>query len=707
MRDPSTVFRSELELASDFPTPTIDEWQSLAEASLKGKALAKLSTPTPEGIVVKPLYTDEDAPDAAGYPGLPPFIRGSSSLGGWETCPRITDLEPAVAANQMREAVAQGARSCWLLFHRSCRVGLDVDDPRALNSGGDGILVLKVDDIEVLLEAGAPLPLHVDGGGATFALTALLLAAARRRQVPFDALRGSIWCDPLGALARDGELCLGLDRSVALLPELLRWTGSHALELQPVVVSTLPYHMAGATAVDELAFAIATGVEYLRALVDAGLDIETVLAQPGRFVIAMGRDLFMGVAKLRALRNMWSRVAQVCTASPDTPQPVIHAVTSPRSLTARDPWVNLLRGTVESFAAVVGGAGVITTETFDAAVGPSDPLSRRLALNTQTILREESHFDHVVDPAGGSWYVERLTAELARTAWSAFQEIETTGGMTRALAGNRVAARLADSLAAKRRAVASRRAPVTGVSTFPHLGEPALERERPNPQAAFARAARRLANLRGGPRPIVELDRIRGLAEASRHDGSLMEATIDAAAAGATIGELTAALAHGAQTSRIAPPVSEREGELFEALRDASDAWRAEHGWRPQVFLANVGPVSEHRPRAAFARSFFEAGGIEALDRGGFATAADAAAACAQCNVDMVVICSSDARYPEVVPQLAQALRKQGLGPVLVAGRPGDHEQAWRDAGVDHFIFTGCDAHGVLRSLLTATGVIR
>jgi len=707
---PQPEFRGELDVRT--PAPSLDEWRAAATASLKGRPLEKLVTRTHEGIDVAPLYTSDDLPPPSGYPGLPPFIRGRSPLGasgrGWEVCQRFAALDPAAAAAHMAEAVRRNVGAVWVGFDGSVRLGLDPDHGRAADVAGDGVLAATADDLDRLFDPihVGRTPVHLDAAGAAPAVAALFVAAGRRHRIDLGVLQGSFGCDPLGALAADGELALGLDRSLALVPGLVRWAASRAPGVRALTMSSLPYHLAGATAVQELALTLATGVEYLRALDAAGVELPAACRQL-RIVTGVGRDLFMEVAKLRALRHCWARVVEAAGGDADCQRIPIHAVTSPRTLSVRDPWVNMLRGTVESFAAVVGGADALTVLPFDAAVGEPGGLGRRIAANTHTILREESHLDHVVDPAGGSYYLERLTAELAAAGWKLFQTLESSGGMRAAFrSDDGLGNLLATALERRRAAVATRRDPVTGVSSWPNLAEKPAAATPTDPAPALQAAAADIARRRDAADLSPLLDELAAAAGDDPGDAAWFERAVDAAAAGATLGQLVEALGRGARRNRIVPLPAEREAEPFERLRDASDRWLERRGARPRVFVAAVGPLAEHTARTDFARNLLEAGGFETLTTAGYESADAAVTAFGASGTAAAVISATDERYPELVPALASGLKAAGARAVLLAGRPGEHEAAWREAGVDRFIHLGCDVLDALRWLQAQEGVL-
>ncbi|MEX1310434.1 MAG: methylmalonyl-CoA mutase family protein [Candidatus Sulfomarinibacteraceae bacterium] len=696
MASSDSTFRDFPALGGLFDPPTLDDWRRAAESSLRGRPLDRLTVRTHEGLAVHPLYTEADAAGDPGLPGRAPHVRGRTAMGpgasSWTVCQAVAHPEPVAAAGWAAEDVAGGARAVWLIFDRSVRTAAaETREPE-----GDGVGIFSANGFDPLLERLDPsrTDLHLDAGGNAPAVAAALVSAARRHGIDPSSISGSIGFDPLGALAADGALTAGLDGSTALMAGLVRWAENHAPRLRSIAVSTVAHHLAGANAVQELAYALATAVAYLRGLAEHGVEPRDATRQM-LFRFAVGRDLFMEAAKLRAYRRLWSRAADVCGAGDDGRAATIHAIAAPRGLTTRDPWVNMLRTTVGGFAAVVGGADLITIQPFDQAIGLSDRLARRMARNTQTILREESHLGRVVDPGGGSWYLEWLTDELAQAAWERFQAIETNGGMASLLCDGTIATQLDRLQADREEAFATRRDPITGVSSFPNLAEDRIDRERPEM-----------------PRPVIaggateDLARLFKAASDSQGDGELIEAAVAAAAAGAGIGQLAVALRGARSETAVTRLSARREAEIFERLRDASDAWLAATGARPRIFLANMGPIPEHKPRATFAANFFEAGGIEALGNDGFDTTDGALDAFESAGTQMAVICSSDTRYPDVVPDLAAGLEKRGARTVLVAGKPGEHETAWRESGVTGFIHMGCDQVRLLLDLLQEEGVL-
>jgi methylmalonyl-CoA mutase len=452
-----TVPPEELELAAAFPTADRDRWREMVKGVLRRSGAAGEDTPLDEieglltrdsydGVPIAALYTRDDAPP--GRPGLAPYVRevrpDGEGIAGWDVRQRHAHPDPAVTREAILADLENGATSVWLRLGEG---GLPV---AALPEALRGVLL---DLAPVVLDAGA---------SAGEAAEAFLALVAERGNAAVAS--GSLGADPLGLAARTGTPG-SLDEAAALAVRCVREFPG----LRAVVADGTPYHDAGGGDAEELGAAVAAGVAYLRALTGAGLSVDEAFGQI-EFRLAVNADQFASIAKLRAARRLWARVAEVSGAAEGTAARV-HAVTSSAMMTRRDPWVNMLRTTIATFAAGVGGADAVTVQPFDARLGLPDGFARRIARNTQTLLLEESSLARVVDPAGGSWYAESLTEGLAQAAWTWFTEIEKAGGLAAALDSGLVARRLAATWERRRKDVARRKAPLTGISEFPNLTE--------------------------------------------------------------------------------------------------------------------------------------------------------------------------------------------------------------------------------------------
>ncbi|WP_330299089.1 methylmalonyl-CoA mutase family protein [Streptomyces sp. NBC_00503] len=452
-----------LSLAAEFPDATHEQWQRLVEGVLRksGKEVSgeaaedALSTKLEDGLTTRPLYTAPEAAPDTGFPGFAPFVRGGSAAGnaasGWDVRQRIAGTDPVRVNDAALADLENGTTSLWLA------VG-DAGLPAAgLARALEGVYL----DLA---------PVSLDPGAQYAEAARALLALYTERGVEPEAAHASLGADPLGHEARTGE-ALDLAEAAALAAE----TAAAWPHVRTLTVDALPYHEAGGSAAEELGLSLATGVAYLRALTGAGLGTEAALGQL-EFRYAATADQFLTIAKLRAARRLWSRIAEACGA-PQAGAQRQHAVTSPVMMTRRDPWVNMLRTTVACMAAGVGGADSVTVLPFDQELGLPDAFARRVSRNTSTILMEESHLARVIDPAGGSYYVEQLTDELAHAAWEFFQTVEKSGGQAAALRSGLVAERLAATWAERSKKLAKRREPITGVSEFPLLSEKPVVRE--------------------------------------------------------------------------------------------------------------------------------------------------------------------------------------------------------------------------------------
>jgi len=469
MPDAPDLTADELVLAADFPAATRRDWQRLVARVLHSPDSEpdperELATLTPDDIEIAPLYTADDENGEPGYPGQAPFVRGRTAGGhrmGWDVRGQYGHPDAAVVREQIMTDLDGGVRSLWL------------------EVGEGSIPVEAIPDVlaEVFLDLATVV---LDAGEHAAAAAQVLLNTAARRGVPEGQLQAVLGIDPIGLLARTGldagiaagiEIEAGIEEATALAARC----AADLPGVRAIVVDALPFHDAGGTDAQELGCALAAGVEYLRALVEAGLPMATAFGQL-EFRYAATADQFATIAKLRAARRTWSRVAGQCGVPGEAGGQRQHAVSSWPMMTRRDPWNNILRGTLACFAAGVGGADAVTVRPFDAALGRPDVLALRVARNTHAVLAEESHVARVIDPAGGSWYVENLTEALAQRAWSWFQEIERSGGLSAALRSGMVADRIAASRDARRASLARRCEAVTGVTEFPMTGEKLLER---------------------------------------------------------------------------------------------------------------------------------------------------------------------------------------------------------------------------------------
>jgi methylmalonyl-CoA mutase len=525
MSDVTAPGSDDLVLAGEFPAVTREQWQRLVarvvgDSSGGDSPERQLATITADGIEIAPLYVGDAGRPSSGYPGQAPFVRGRTAAGhraGWDVRQRHQHPDPAVAREQIMEDLDGGVSSLWL--------GL-----------GDGqIPIGALPDVlaDVYLDLA---PIALDAGMRFAEAADVFLGTAGQRGVPAAELAGCLGADPLGVQARTGA-----DGDLDAAADLARRCSAEFPGIRAIVVDALPFHEAGGSEAQELGCALAAGLEYLRALRRAGLPADAAFGQL-EFRYAATADQFTTIAKLRAARRVWARVAEQCGVDSAAGGQRQHAVSSWPMLTRRDPWNNILRATLACFAAGVGGADAITVVPFDAAIGQPDQLARRVARNVHALLVDESHVAQVIDPAGGAWYVEDFTEQLAARAWAWFQDIERSGGLRAALASGFIASELAASRTARRDALARRREAVTGVSEFPLVGETLLTRPAAAQPTAGDGGSAGLPRIRWSQWHEELRDRCDAYARATGAPPTLTLAPLDAARASAARAARVAAL---------------------------------------------------------------------------------------------------------------------------------------------------------------------
>ena len=703
-----------LGLRADFPAPSLEDWHQECLRLLKGVPFEKqMLTATYEGITLKPLYTRADLaelPHTDTLPGSAPYLRGTRPLGyrerAWEVAQELPYPTSEEFNAALRHDLERGQSAVVLVIDQAGQAGLDPDQaaPEQVGRGGTSLASLRsLGRALAGVDLGA-VPVHIESGSAALTYAALLVALADRQGVPAARLRGSVGLDPVAGLAEHGRLPLSLAQAYDELAILTAWAVEHAPSLQTVAVRGHVYHDAGADAVQELAICLATAVQHLRELEGRGLDVEMV-APRIRWHLSVGTQFFLEIARLRAARLLWARAVGAAGGSEQAQRLTLSARTSRFTKTVLDPHVNILRATTEAMAAIFGQVDSLHVAPFDEPLGLPDEFSRRLARNTQLILREESHFDLVADPAGGSWYVEKLTAEVAAAAWRKFQEIEAAGGVVAALQAGVLQEQVAVTVAARRKNLASRKDILVGTNQYPNAQERLLVPRPVDHAALHAERSRTLQDLRTGgdaAQNLAVLQKLDGILGGER--SQVFAALVEAAAAGATVGELSRTFRHDADPQlAVAPLAPWRAGEMFERLRLQVRACPDQSA--TTVFCANLGNVARYMPRLDFTRSFFQIGGFSVEAERWFKSPAEAGDAAMQTLASTAVIVGLDATYAEQAVETARQLKDAGIETVILAGQPGDLADALRDAGVDQFIHVRSDAHAVLRELAASKGV--
>lgn len=705
-------------LFSEFPYASYEEWRKVAEKSLKGASFEKkLITKTYEDIEIQPIYWPSDIadlPHMGSLPGFPPYVRGNDPLGyllkPWEVSQEISDGEPTALNQAVRHDVERGLTEFNFLLDWAGLAGLDADEAVAGDVGCGGVSISSVDDLARVLE-GVDLektPLYIQAGTMGLPVLALLGAYMRVKGKSLEKLQCCIGMDPLGLLVSAGVLPYALEDAYDAMAWTTAWAIDHAPLMQTILVQGHSYHDAGGSAVQELAFAAATASEYLGEMLDRGISAEDAAARM-RFSFSSGSDFFLEIAKFRAARLLWSQIAGTFGCSDKAQKMYLHVSTSAWNKTVHDPYVNILRLTTEAFAGVMGGADSINVGAFDQAVRPADEFARRVSRNIHLILNDEAKLTIPVDPSGGSYYIEKMTDTMARKAWALFQEVEAKGGMSKALQEGFPQEQAAQTAARRKANIARRKDIFVGTNMYPNLIEKPLAVNPVDHKTIKGRQSELLAGYRAAVRKEELQPALDALAGAKEEGGPVVvEAAVQAALSGATLGSLACVVQTEGAVAASATAINIHRGaEIFESLRKASEAYRGKTGAAPSVFLANMGPIPQHKARADFSTGFLEVGGFEVLKNNGFPTVEEAARAFADSGASIAVICSTDDTYPELVPPLAKLIKEaRPDAAVLLAGYPTDLIDTFKQAGVDDFIHMRANCYELLLKLMKQRGVL-
>ncbi|MCD1159454.1 methylmalonyl-CoA mutase family protein [Peribacillus frigoritolerans] len=686
---------------SEFEIPSYEQWRDLTEKSLKGASFEKrLITETYEGILLQPMYRKEDAaslPFLQSLPDMAPFTRGTKTLiNGWEINQEINVGIPTSFNKVARHDLSKGQTSLNIVLDTPTKRGINASEATS-EVGKAGLSISGVTDIaDALKDLDLSIvPIHVGAGANSLPILALIIAHLEQSGRQVEELHGCIGMDPVAELVASGTLAYELEDCYTLMVDITKWANENTPHLQTVMIHGNVYHDGGSSAVEELAFSLSTGVEYLQALTSQGIDINKA-ASSIRFSFSIGSAFFMEIAKLRAARTLWARIVETFGGNEEAQKMTMHARTSAWTKTVFDPYVNMLRATTEAFSAAVGGADSIHVSCFDEAIQKSTAFSRRIARNASIILKEEAHIAQTIDPAGGSWYVEVLTNEVAKKAWELFQETERKGGIIQTLI-KEFPQNVVQQTASKRvRNIAHRKDIFVGTNMYVNLAEKEVD--------WIALNETLLIN--------DHINKVVGRAHISVGSLSVSsnktETAIQAAKQGASLGEIAKATGRKSEAAVCVKAIKPTRGALqFEELRQSIDEMAQKTGKRPIIFLANLGPISDHKVRADFAAGFFEVGGFDVIQNNGFGSIKEAAEAVVASMADFVIICGKDEDYQQAAIPLAMSIKKTDAQiTVLLAGKPSEVDEVrFKEAGITEFVHVGSNCYDILSQLLQKKGV--
>lgn len=619
-----------MNLFEEFNPVSRKEWDEKVRADLKGADLERLNWKTGEGFTMAPYYTSEDMDDLAhlaAHPGQFPFVRGKKESGNnWFVRQDIYVDDIRQANEKALEVLMKGVDS----------LGFILNEEREYSK----------EDLDALLRNifAEIVEINFVYGGKVVQLMENHYEMIQRYNRDFARIHGSIGFDPFSRLILRGNYYESLEDDLGSCRKLIG-LARHLPHFTVITVRGDHFHDAGATAVEELAYSLSQGAEYLTRLTEAGLSINEV-APNIKFTFGIGTNYFMEIAKIRAARLLWAHIVKAYGPSSEEPEKMnIHAVTSGWNMTVYDPFVNMLRTTTEAMSSIIAGVDSLTVQPYNRAFEPPGPFSERIARNQQLLLKEESYLDKVADPAAGSYYIEKLTASVAEEAWKLFLETDSQGGYLEAVSNGMIQRRITATVAQRDLAVATRKEILLGTNQYPSFDE---RKQEDIPDAVFSGQEKE-----DGEKLVETIKRYRG-------------------------------------------------AMAFERLRYATNVYSGKYK-RPAAFMFTFGNLAMRIARSQFSRNFFACAGYEVIDNLGFSTIEEGVRAFRESEAEILVVCSSDDEYPVIVPEIIAELNDGSL--VAVAGFPKYEVERLRATGVFEFIHLRSNVLEILQRFQQKLGI--
>lgn len=681
--------------------PTKRDWLEIATNERKGRSVDELNWETPEGFTIKPLYTAEDTPEGIehSYPGMDPFTRGVKATmyaGRPWTIRQYAGFSTAEESNEFyRKNLAAGQKGLSVAFDLATHRGYDSDHPRVVGDVGKaGVAIDSVEDMKILFD-GIPLgemSVSMTMNGAVIPVMAMYIVAGEEQGVSKDQLSGTIQNDILKEFMVRNTYIYPPEPSMRIISDIIEYTSKEMPKFNSISISG--YHMleAGATAVQELAYTLADGREYVRAAMTKGLDIDAFAGRLS-FFFGIGMNFFMEIAKLRAARTLWARIMTELGAKSERSKMLrTHCQTSGVSLTEQDPYNNIVRTAFEAMSAVLGGTQSLHTNSFDEAIALPTEFSARISRNTQLILQHETGVTNVVDPLGGSYYIESLTRELEEAAWDLIQEVESLGGMTQAVVEGLPKQRIEEAAAKKQIRIDKGEDVIVGVNKYRLEHEDPIDiRQIDNTAVRKAQIERleKMKSARNSDACQTALDTLSKVAETGQ--GNLLEAAVEAARVRASLGEISDAMEkafqrHRAATKVISGVYSEayEDDPEYKVIQENLKNYKDQHGKLPRVLIAKMGQDGHDRGAKVIATAFADIGfDVRLSDM--FETPDEVAESAVNENVDVIGVSSLAAGHNTLVAELMTCLKERNAENIIVICGgviPEQDYQYLRDLGV-------------------------
>ncbi len=671
----------------EFEIPTYDDWKSAATAALKGEDFdKKMFTQTYEGITLKPIYNKEDVENLElidALPGVAPFTRSTQVDGfkkdGWYINQRLPYFLPE-DFNSVAKVEIQGGQNA-LNIKADTIWNIDTNNPmfklHKLNIMTLEELKIAFKDIDI-----TSIALFFDGTEISYVYAALIYAYCNANNIPLQKLNLFLGIDPISITARKGRAYAEPAKYYDQAAELLKWNSANSIKSRIFSVNASLFHNSGGSAIHEVAGAIATGTEYIREMLKRGIDINTV-ANAIWFNFSIGTQFFMGISKLRTARMLWATIVKEFGGDEEAQKMFINASTSWRDNTKYDPYVNMLRNSTETFAAILGSSDSIDVTHFDNKHGVPDEFSRRVARNTQNVLKYEAHLNDTIDPTGGSYYVESLTNRLAEKSWNYFRNIEKEGGMYEFLQKDIMQKDIHEVAVLRDKNLSTRKDVILGTNKYPNIAEKQASTEVYHEE--MIEKYIRLARSKYSKKVVTAVTFQEVIAEFEK---------------GTYINDVVKALFVDDVPIKMPIITSRRSARLFENMRDATKNYKDKNRRIPTVHLACYGTLNQYKTRADFAADFFQVAGLNTEIIDGFLAANELIEGVKKIDAKVIVFCSTDEFYAEFLAKALPAIKKEKPRAMyILAGYPTDKVEEYKAAGIDDFIYFKANVYEIVHKV--------
>ncbi len=692
-----------IQLLKDFVELNYEEWKKFVEEELKGIPFdKKLVTKTYEGIDLKPIYNIDDIKNLEqlkSRPGYPDFIRCTKISGylieNWNIHQSIHNTLPEDFNNILSHNLKYGQNCIYLYPDWYSISNLNPPSHYTKEHYYNGLSIFHHSDFDNIFKNIDiyKYPVYIKTGFNGLPIFVLFYTFLKKHGLDFNKIKGGLYTDPYEHLVLYGSLPDSLKNTFDSLAILTDWISNNSDNFKTINVSGLPYHNSGATTIQELAYCFATAIEYINNLLERNLDINKI-ARSFTFTFGIGPFYFMEIAKLRAARMLWSKIIASYGGNEDSRKIHITSVTSTYNKSILDPYVNILRTITETFSAVLGGANSIQTAPFDESIRLPDEFSQHIARNVQIILNSEANLYRLIDPAGGSYFVEYLTNQIAQNTYKHIKEIISKGGFLHLLKNEIIQKEIEKIHELKVNDFAKRKYILVGVNKYSNTNEKRLESNNQDFDYIYQKRYNDLQKIKesqNNSERISTINKENILKEIDKE--FITELTIEDI--------FNFIKSPSQEILKIKTIKQKRLAEIFEVLREVTNEIKLKRGKAPVVFLATMGSLKEYKARAEFSREFFEVGGFNVITGKGYNSAEEAIKDALKNSPEIIVICSTDELYKEFVPQITTELSRNKIKIILVlAGYPEEQVEHYKKLGIDEFIYLGVNAFETLNNII-------